>query len=316
MRNFRNFAQLNASRSGKAALRRAGVTVVATVASIVWAWISVLVIFSDLESANSIVNSDVYFKTVSALVPIGLFCVIAVLYNSLATIKSELFALQSEMARLRSGKIDETYYPTEEFDPEAEIEKESPNFEKITPLPDLEDYIEDNLEISEPEVKPPLPAEFSGLTTWTLIQALHFADDENDREHVEAVEAALNNEKAADLLQSAYSVLEYLAERGIDADKLATSFSKHEVWRDHAESGNINQIGVLGQVGSDQDVESVATLAVSDLDFKKFAFDFLALVHSFLKSFIPSTEDYEIAALGETRTIRAYVLLGNAADGN
>ena len=322
MQNFLSHGDWNADRSGSSILQRIIVIIAATVASIVWAGIGVVVFFSDPDSASSFFNTDLYFKIVAISVPIGLFWVVTVLHNSLATTRSELFAIQAEIAGLRGNVIAEPApYLTDEFDDEPANEAEPleepfPELDDISPLPDIDSPITEVPEVQKPGARPPLPTLFEGLTKRTLIHALNFADDENDKERVEAIEAAMTNANVAELLKSSYSVLDYLAERGIDTDDLLPSFSQHDIWRVHAASGNIDRIGVLGQLGSDQDVESAATLAAKDMDFKKSVQSFLVNVHTFLKSFLPSVEDNEIAALGKTRTIRAYVLLGNATGGD
>ena len=322
MQNSLRMWNQNGNRKGGSVLQRIFVIISATVASIVWAGISVLVFFSDPDSASSALNADLYFKIVAATVPIGLFWVVAVLHNSLSTTKSELFAIQAEIASLRGSAVyglqedPVVHIGAEEVSDSTGYREPYPDYDDITPLPDSDDEISEIPESAKLEPRPPLPGSFEGLTTRTLIQALNFADDENDSERVDAIRKAMENSTVEELLLSAYSVLDYLADRGIDTDALIPSYSRHDIWRAHAETGNINRIGVLGQVGSDQDVENAATLAAKDVKFKNSTYDFLAKVHSFLASVLPSAGDDEIAELGATRTLRAYVLLGNATDGD
>ncbi|MEL6689029.1 MAG: hypothetical protein AAFP28_01815 [Pseudomonadota bacterium] len=143
-----------------------------------------------------------------------------------------------------------------------------------------------------------------------LIRALNFPETAEDREGFAALRRALKDRKAAGVVQASQDLLTLLSQDGIYMDDLRPDRAKPEVWRRFAEGERGRPIAALGGIRDRSSLALAAGRMRSDAIFRDTAHHFLRRFDQILADFAPEASDEEIAALSDTRTARAFMLLG------
>ncbi|GAA6200901.1 hypothetical protein [Aquicoccus sp. SU-CL01552] len=164
------------------------------------------------------------------------------------------------------------------------------------------------LELGTPAeaLSPPLPhADF--------IRALHFPETAEDEDGFAALRRALKDRKAAQLIQAAQDVLTLLSQDGIYMDDLSPDRARPEVWRQFAQGARGRAVAALGGVRDRSSLALSAARMKQDPIFRDAAHHFLRRFDQSFAEFAEQASDEEITALAETRTARAFMLLGRVA---
>ncbi|TDK42327.1 hypothetical protein [Antarcticimicrobium luteum] len=164
------------------------------------------------------------------------------------------------------------------------------------------------LELGTPAeaLSPPLPnADF--------IRALHFPETAEDEEGFAALRRALKDRKSAQLIQAAQDVLTLLSQDGIYMDDLSPDRARPEVWRQFAQGTRGRAVAALGGVRDRSSLALSAARMKQDPIFRDAAHHFLRRFDQSFAAFAQEASDEEINALAETRTARAFMLLGRVA---
>ncbi|MCZ4259526.1 hypothetical protein O4G76_01555 [Limimaricola sp. G21655-S1] len=173
---------------------------------------------------------------------------------------------------------------------------------------------------SEPEPEPE-PAEEApaapaapALSRIEMARALNFPDNDQDLEGFAALRAALRDTRARQLIQASQDVLTLLSQDGIYMDDLAPPQAPAEAWRALARGERGAPLERLAY-GLDEDgfAGIAAARLSSDTIFRDTVQHFLRLFDRMLDEYCDGADDDEIALLAETRTGRAFRLLGAAA---
>jgi hypothetical protein len=151
------------------------------------------------------------------------------------------------------------------------------------------------------------------LTTEEYIRALNFPDDENDREGFRALRRALEDREVARLVRASQDVLTLLSQDGIYMDDLKPDRARPEVWRRFAAGERGRSIAALGGVRDRSSLALTAARMRQDEVFRDAAHHFLRHFDRSFSAFAAGATDQEIADLAETRTARAFMLLGRVA---
>ncbi|HBQ36090.1 MAG TPA: hypothetical protein DD729_04520 [Rhodobacteraceae bacterium] len=148
------------------------------------------------------------------------------------------------------------------------------------------------------------------ISTADFIRALNFPETADDRDGFTALRRALKDRNAARLIQAAQDVLTLLSQEGIYMDDLKPDLARPEIWRKFAAGERGREIAQLGGV------RDRSSLALSSGRMRQDAI-FRDAVHHFLREFDKAyaefasiADDLEITQLSETRTARAFMLLG------
>lgn len=176
-----------------------------------------------------------------------------------------------------------------------------------------------------PQAAPQMPADQPSLALDTaalderpplsradMIRALHFPDDENDTEGFAALRRALRDRGARKLVQASQDVLTLLSQDGIYMDDLRTEPVSAELWRRFAKGERGAAIAKLGTVRDGDTLDVVVMRMREDAIFRDAAHHFLRQFDQMLVIFEGQATDTDILAMSETRTARAFVLLGRA----
>jgi hypothetical protein len=146
-----------------------------------------------------------------------------------------------------------------------------------------------------------------------FVRALNFPEDERDAEGFRALRHALKDRFSAELVRSAQDVLTLLAEDGIYMDDLAPDRARPEVWRRFAQGERGKAIAALGGVRDRASLALTSGRMRQDPVFRDTAHHFLRKFDRTFAAFEPRAADADIVALAETRTARAFMLLGRVS---
>jgi len=153
------------------------------------------------------------------------------------------------------------------------------------------------------EIAPPLSAA-------DFIRALNFPETAEDKEGFRALRRALQDHAASKLVRSAQDVLTLLSEDGIYMDDLHPDRARPEIWRKFAAGERGPTVAALGGVRDRSCLALTAGRMRQDPIFRDAAHHFLRQFDRNLVAFEQSASDQELNDLAETRTARAFMLLG------
>lgn len=173
------------------------------------------------------------------------------------------------------------------------------------------------VQVIKPEVQTNLP--FETLETnksldWPdLIRALDFPRDEKDAEGFRALRLAKKNEEAGQLLRAAEDILNLLAQEGIYMDDMKPNVSSAREWRMFAEGVRGEDVAAVGGIDAPEAMERITARNSNDQIFRDSSLYFIRRFDIMLRSFTNGAQDAEIQLLADTRTGRAFMLLGKSA---
>lgn len=150
---------------------------------------------------------------------------------------------------------------------------------------------------------PPLPLD-------VLIRALQFPETEEDTEGFRALRRALRDHRAGQLIQAAQDVLTLLSQDGLYMDDLPPDRARPEMWRRFAQGERGGQISALGGIRDRSSIAVASGRMRDDPVFRDATHHFLRRFDRMLADIEPEASDPQIAALSDTRTTRAFMLLG------
>ncbi|QDY68581.1 hypothetical protein [Qingshengfaniella alkalisoli] len=158
----------------------------------------------------------------------------------------------------------------------------------------------------ESPVVPPLPHP-------DLVAALHFPESQDDTEGFRALRRALKHHKTGQLVQASQDVLTLLSQDGIYMDDLTPERARPELWRRFAQGERGGSIGAVGGIRDRSSLAICSTRMREDPVFRDAAHHFLRRFDQMLCEVEPDMDDATLARLSDTRTARAFMLLGRVS---
>ena len=159
---------------------------------------------------------------------------------------------------------------------------------------------------SAQDIQPP-------LSTPDFLLALNFPENANDKEGFRALRNVLQDRNASKLIRSAQDVLTLLSQDGIYMDDLRPDRSRPEYWRRFAQGERGASVSALGGIRDRSCLALSAGRMRQDPIFRDAAHHFLRQFDQTLTEFEINASDEELSKLSETRTARAFMLLGRVA---
>ena len=156
------------------------------------------------------------------------------------------------------------------------------------------------------EVVPPLERS-------DFIRALNFPESPEDKAGFAALRRALKDRNTAQLIRAAQDVLTLLSQDGIYMDDLRPDPARPEIWRRFAAGERGRAIAALGGIRDRSSLALTAARMKQDTIFRDAAHHFLRLFDRMFTRFAETATDAEISDLSDTRTARAFMLLGRVA---
>lgn len=151
------------------------------------------------------------------------------------------------------------------------------------------------------------------LAAEDFIRALNFPETAEDEAGFAALRRALKNRASGQLIQAAQDVLTLLSQDGIYMDDLVPDRARPEIWRQFGQGVRGRSIAALGGIRDRSSLALTSGRMKQDPIFRDAAHHFLRLFDKTFAEFEPMASDGDIARLAETRTARAFMLLGRVA---
>ena len=327
-----------------AGLPRPSIAIPAAILSAVWGAISLAVMVFGPSTTDQFSTLDIFIGLLLASLPIGLIWIGAALLHLLHMTQDEARRTDAALITLRQAyaalpkqpHTDGTIALTRKLD---EVVLSQQMLENA--LAEIKS-VQQNMQAPAPQVAPPsqriqptqpnrktstetshdqgnlglegLSTEATGsLAHHDYIRALNFPENSEDAEGFAALQRVLKDRNSAQLVQSSQDILTLLSQDGIYMDDLRPDMARPEVWRRFAAGERGRTIAALGGV-RDRGALARATLRLKqDPIFRDSAHHFLRLFDKNFLTFEQTASDIEISALSNTRTARAFMLLGRVA---
>ncbi|NBO20987.1 MAG: hypothetical protein EBU97_03380, partial [Rhodobacteraceae bacterium] len=158
----------------------------------------------------------------------------------------------------------------------------------------------------------PASALSAPLDMGDLVRALNFPDGPDDRDGFRALRMALEHRAVAHLIRCAQEVLTQLAQEGIFMDDLRPDRPRPEVLRQFAMGARGRAVAALGGVRDRSSLALTKGRMREDPRFRSAGLEFLRQFDLVLTEFAPQMTDAHLAALADTRSLRAFMLFGRA----
>lgn len=158
-----------------------------------------------------------------------------------------------------------------------------------------------------------LPDASPGVDAGTLIRALNFPDGPDDVEAIDALRQALQDPANSRVLRAAQDVVTLMAGRDVYMDDLPPDPARPDVWRRFADGARGSAVGALGGIHSPEALEVAARMLQEDEIFRDTAQHFLRHFDGLAARLVPQLDDLQIAVLADSRSARAFMLLGRVS---
>lgn len=309
-----------------------GIEVVAIVLSVLWLGAAIVFFVMAPGNDGTSVDSLRFIMTMLAVfMPVAMIWVAATAARSSRVMREESQRLQTAIDAIRqsfvaqqqraaissepsvSRKLDEIAAATKKTETALatfSTSRRTPVRPLSQPVPDRAGAGGDQgslaLGTSAEELSPPLP-------TGDFIRALNFPETAEDEEGFAALRRALRDRRAAQLIQAAQDVLTLLSQDGIYMDDLRPDMARPDIWRQFAQGTRGRAVASLGGIRDRTSLALTSGRMKQDNIFRDAAHHFLRLFDRMIAEFEPNANDADISALSETRTARAFMLLGRVA---
>lgn len=146
-----------------------------------------------------------------------------------------------------------------------------------------------------------------------LIRALNFPENEDDSEGFQSLRLALSDPRIAPLIRAAQDVLTRLAQEGVYMDDLRPDRTRPEFWRAFAQGTRGAMIAPLGGIRDRSCLAITSGRMRSDPEFRASAHLFLREFDRVFSAFGQEADDSQITAIADTRSARAFMLVGRVS---
>ncbi|MDJ0638102.1 MAG: hypothetical protein QNJ20_04650 [Paracoccaceae bacterium] len=300
----------------------------ALVASSAWFLAALVFLFvSGVGDGNSLGPLRFLVVILALFLPVALIWIAAIALKSARIIRDESERLQASMDAMRQLYVSQAQIAATTMGPNVE--------RKIDEIVKAQRRAEETLtnfavhappNIPDPQTPPSteVPRANDGQIALELassmpdtriakqdfISALNFPETAEDKAGFEALRRALADRRASVLVRASQDILTLLSQDGIYMDDLTPERARPEVWRKFA--GGERGPAVAG-IGGIRDRSSLALSAArmrQDTIFRDAAHHFLRTFDKTFSQMIDELSDQDIVAIAETRTARAFMLLG------
>ncbi|MCU0800570.1 MAG: hypothetical protein MUD11_02135 [Rhodobacteraceae bacterium] len=148
------------------------------------------------------------------------------------------------------------------------------------------------------------------VSTSDFIRALQFPEDADDKAGFRALRNALADRQTAKLIRAAQDVLTLLGQEGIYMDDLVPDRAHPQVWRRFATGERGRSVADLGGIRDRASLALTGTRMREDPIFRDAGHHFLRAFDKTFAQFESSATDADLIDLADTRTARAFMLLG------
>lgn len=309
------------------------VEVVALVLSALWlAGVAWFFYGTDLSAFAGLGGSplEITMLMMAIFMPIALIWVAASAAKTAKIMREEAARMQSAIDAMRAAYIAQQQRHSVEIKPalvakltemvEAQQGAE-PGQATFTSLRKPAEPAEDRAAVAHPAPQPDTPQPSFGFGTPAealedpvsiadFIKALNFPENEHDKEGFRTLRRALQDPSTKKLIRASQDALTLLSQDGIYMDDLRPDRAKPELWRRFAKGDRGKAVAALGGIRDRSSLALSAGRMKQDPVFRDAVHHFLRQFDRTLVDFEQNATDEEIAQMSETRTARAFMLLG------
>jgi hypothetical protein len=306
-----------------------GLSAPETIALILTAlWLAMVTVFFFLMGRGSEEGTDplrIVMLLFAVFMPVALFWVAAVAVNGARVMREEAARLQTAIDAMRQTYVAQSHAP-QVVRSTASVERKLDQIMAAQSRQGGDSAFATFASIREEKARaaPPPPAReeqptfalvdtpepSAEVTINDFITAMNFPETAEDREGFRALRRAMQDRRAAELITASQDILTLLSQEGIYMDDLTPDRARPEIWRRFAEGQRGKPIATLGGIRDRSCLALTAARMRNDPIFRDAAHHFLRKFDKVFSEFEKSATDAEIAALSETRTARAFMLLG------
>lgn len=163
------------------------------------------------------------------------------------------------------------------------------------------------------ELDPPAAEPVDPISIAEFVRAMNFPENEDDAEGFRTLRRALADRDIAKMIRASQDVLTLLSQDGIYMDDLRPDRPRAETWRKFARGERGPAVAGLGGIRDRSSLALTSGRLKQDPVFRDAAHHFLRQFDSVLTHFEENATDQELVDMGETRTARAFMLLGKIA---
>jgi hypothetical protein len=151
------------------------------------------------------------------------------------------------------------------------------------------------------------------LSVDDFIGALNFPENENDSAGFAQLRRALSDPSSGRLVRASQDVLTLLSQDGVYMDDLRPDRSRPALWRKFAEGQRGAEISGIGGIHDRSALALAAGRTRADPVFRDAVHHFLRQFDKTFAKFAEHASDDDIIRMSNTRTARAFMLLGRVA---
>ena len=285
---------------------------------------------------NDTLNSDGTFivQLVVVFMPLALLCLCFIIMRASRVMQEETQMLQTAVNALRKAYTDQVnsqgHIDTEtalgrKLEDLSKVQhkiqnmltiissERTANLKKAPPLSNLKDPKTDSVDQPLLALGTQVEELLEPLSVEDFIKALNFPESADDEEGFAALKRGLKNREAALLIQAAQDLLTLLSQDGIYMDDLRPDLARAETWRRFAIGERGRKVAALGGIRDRSSLALTSGRMKQDSIFRDTAHHFLRMFDKEFSAFEKSATDAEISAFSETRTARAFMLIGRIA---
>ena len=151
--------------------------------------------------------------------------------------------------------------------------------------------------------------------TWELIlKALHFPKDKDDIMGFSALKIARKNNTFSELLQVSEDFLNLIAQDGIYLDDLKIELPPTEAWLNFISIDQNRNKRRLNCIGIDRQIKRLKSRIKSDAIFRDTSLMLMRRFDVLLKDHLKLANDEQIFKIAETRSGKAFLIVGKLSD--
>jgi len=151
------------------------------------------------------------------------------------------------------------------------------------------------------------------LSSEDFIRAANFPETPEDRVGFAVMKLAMKNEQTSGFINAAQDILTLLSQEGVYMDDLHAEPARADVWRNFAKGQRGRDIAPLGGIRDRKVLEKVATRMREDQVFRDAVHHFLRKFDFAFAKFAETAVEDDLLVFSETRSARAFMLLGRIA---
>lgn len=285
--------------------------VIAAALSVIWVLICGGVFLASRQPGATVSFDTLTFvvTALAILLPIALIWVATLAARSVAMVREESLRLQAAVDQLRHGYHELEQARKMQVTPAASAARRT----QPPPVPTSQPPRPAPAAGRQPSLLSEIESDAPELSAEDLVRALHFPETTEDRAGFRALRRAMQDPRLSRLVQASEDMLTLVSQDGVYMDDLSPDRARPEIWRRFAAGERGGEMTSLGGVHDRESLEKVAVKMRADPIYRDAAHHFLRTFDRTFAKLEPGLTDAEIAALTETRTFRAFMLVGRVA---